>query len=80
MIYAAYDYLYLWRGNYIHHRLPEKKLVARLYTIYEPDYEHQTLLDTWMTRQASIGSIELTKHFGLIGVQRRHRFSTDENK
>lgn len=80
ILYAAYDYLFLWRGTNFYQRLPEEKLVTRLYTLFEPDKDHQVLLNTWMTRQASIGSIEETKYFGNVGVQRRHRFSTDEHK
>ncbi|TSC86000.1 MAG: Uncharacterized protein G01um101416_764 [Microgenomates group bacterium Gr01-1014_16] len=64
----AYDYLFLWRGGGA--TVP---LVPLLYTIQEPDPGHQTLYDTWFTRQSYYSSVEETKLFGPLIVQRRAR-------
>lgn len=76
MIPYAYQYLLLWRGQQ-YGVVPKTELVKRLYTLHEPDTDHQTLLNTWMTRQAGIGSIEKTKEFGSLTVERRVRFDVN---
>lgn len=73
MIPYAYDYLFLWRGTMVHNALPKKELLPLLYTIQEPDPGHQTLLDTWRTRQSTFSSIEYTYLAGPLIVERRQR-------
>lgn len=76
MIPYAYNYLFLWRGETKFHSQPTIPLVPLLYTIQEPDPGHQTLFDTWFTRQSYYSSVEQTKLFGPLIVQRRvrHKF------
>lgn len=69
----SYDYLFLWRGNKIHHRLPEASLQPRLYTIIEPDGEHPQLRGLWVLRQNGFSAIDLEKTFGPLIAQRRLR-------
>jgi len=69
----AYDYVFLWRGTTYYHRLPDTKLLTRLYTIVEPDDEHPQLRHTWLVRQSFFSSIEEEKSFGPVLVQRRYR-------
>lgn len=69
----AYDYVFKWRGEAVFNRFPEEKLIEKLYTIYEPDPGHQSLLDKWLARQAGIASIEKTLEIGPLTVQRRSR-------
>ncbi len=73
MIPYAYDYLFLWRGTKIHKTLPTKELLPLLYTIQEPDPGHQTLLNTWRTRQSTFSSVEYTYLAGPLIVERRQR-------
>lgn len=73
MIPYSYQYLVQWRGKTRYNNQPTIPLVKRLYTIQEPDSAHQTLLDTWMTRQSYFSSVEVTKLFGPLTVQRRAR-------
>lgn len=73
MIPYAYNYLFLWRGETVFHSQPTVPLVPLLYTIQEPDPGHQTLFDTWFTRQSYYSSVEETKLFGPLIVQRRAR-------
>ncbi|MBI2008231.1 glycosyltransferase family 39 protein [Candidatus Amesbacteria bacterium] len=77
MIPYAYDYLFLWRGKNIFHSTPTVPLVPLLYTIQEPDPGHQTLFDTWFTRQSYYSSVEETKLFGPLTVQRRARHNIE---
>jgi len=69
----AYDYLFLWRGTSRYGRVPERNLVPRLYTLYEPDNQHPQLLGNWLVRQAGIASPQAQVQFGPITVQRRTR-------
>ncbi|HJZ05700.1 hypothetical protein A2634_05055 [Candidatus Amesbacteria bacterium RIFCSPHIGHO2_01_FULL_48_32] len=69
----AYDYLFLWLGSTKYGYQPSTPLQTRLYTIQEPDWEHPTLLNNWLIRQTYYSSLETTKSFGPLTVQRRYR-------
>jgi len=69
----AYDYLFLWLGSNKYGYQPSTTLQTRLYTIQEPDWEHPTPLNNWLTRQTYYSSLETTKSFGPLTVQRRYR-------
>ena len=69
----AYDYLFLWLGSTKYGQHPSSPLQTRLYTIQEPDGEHSTPLNTWIIRQSYYSSVEITKTFGPLTVQRRYR-------
>jgi 4-amino-4-deoxy-L-arabinose transferase-like glycosyltransferase len=75
MIPYSYNYLFLWRGATKFHTQPTPQLLTLLYLVYEYDYEMPGRLEYWLSRQATIGSIEQSQVFGSVTSQRRHRFT-----
>lgn len=73
----AYDYLFLWQGTEKCGKnlcgLVKDKQVESLYTLYEVDLPHPERLESWLSRQKTIGVVEKEEKFGGITVQKRHR-------
>jgi 4-amino-4-deoxy-L-arabinose transferase-like glycosyltransferase len=69
----AYDYLFKWYGKDKYHFEPVENQVPLLYTLYEKDSEHPTLLADWVRRQEGIGLVIREESCGDIRVQRRKR-------
>lgn len=73
----AWDYLWQWYGTGLG-CYPLKRMVSRLYTVWEIDPPHPERLESWLERQRGIGRIEMQVRFGGIGVERRLRANLDE--
>lgn len=73
----AYDYLFLWLGSTVYHRLPNPEILPRLYTLYEIDPPHPERLEMWLKRQRGIGAIEDRVIFGGITVDRSRRIKSE---
>jgi 4-amino-4-deoxy-L-arabinose transferase-like glycosyltransferase len=71
----AYDYLFKWYGQEKYGLQPVEKRVDLLYTLYEQDTQHPSLLQAWLGRQNGIGKIIEEDTYGDITVQRRTRIS-----
>lgn len=65
----AYNYILTWRSN--PNNVTEN--VPLLYTLYEVDDQHPSILNDWLKRQNGIGKIEAVYSTGGITVQRRIR-------
>ena len=73
----AYDYLFLWLGSTVYHRLPSLEIQSLLYTLYEVDPPHPDRLEVWLKRQRGIGQIEDRAIFGGITVDRSRRIKSE---
>lgn len=69
----AYDYLFKWYGQEKYGYQPVEKRIDLLYTLYEQDSQHPSLLQAWLARQEGIGKIIREDSYGDITVQRRKR-------
>jgi len=69
----SYDYLFIWLSQSKYGNSPIAQPVDLLYTLYEVDQVNPSLLQNWLVRQMSMGSIDETKEFGGITVNRRKR-------
>ncbi|HEX6977584.1 MAG TPA: glycosyltransferase family 39 protein [Patescibacteria group bacterium] len=78
----SYNYLFVWQAtkrcgvDLCNMKLD--KHVSLLYTVFETDPPHPERLQSWMVRQAGIGSIQEEVKFGGVSVQRRVRFNIDK--
>ncbi len=68
-----FNYLFKWYGQSKYGYVPIEENIPLLYTIYEVDNFHPSLLEKWLARQEGIAEVVKEQSYGGITVQERTR-------